>query len=58
MSWVYSITFQIKKDTNSGDIENKIKELGETVDILNLQKQKVIETDTPTKPEPRDYYEA
>ena len=52
------MTFQIKKDISSGEIENKIKELGESVDILNLQKQKVVETDTPAKPEPRDYYEA
>lgn len=41
--WVHQVTFQIRKEISSGDVEKKINELGESVEILSVQKQKLLE---------------
>lgn len=47
-NWVFSTVFLIRKDIDSGMVEAKLKELGSSVEIHTLQKQRLAE-ETPVE---------
>lgn len=42
VSWLFQIVFNIKKDIGSGEVEEKLKSLGESVEILKIHRDQVI----------------
>ena len=45
ISWGYALSFTIRKDIDSGEVEKRIKELGSSVKIIELRKALLLDSD-------------